>query len=185
MFLDSSVLSTRTMTLVSQVGLGPAGGELVGVHAQRVHGDARDVAAAADLLGAPVHGGAQDLGAAVAERVGPALAVEPGVIGAEYSLEYLAPRLVGEYPVVLRRRPRGVREMRDPHAGTQVSEHPRDERQVIVLHYRPDGALAAGRAGIGGQRLGECGVVRPEGVPLGQEAGAELRPVRRVVEEMV
>ena len=61
--------------------------------------------------------------------------------------------------------------MRDPHVGAQVSKHPRDKREVIVLHHGADRDRLAGRPGVGSQRLGERRVVRPEGLPFRPEAG--------------
>ena len=135
-------------------------------------------------LPGPVHAGAEYRLAAVHEAVGPALAQETGVVGAEYAVEDLPAHVVGEHPVVVRRRPRGVREMRDPHVRAQVGEHARDQGQVVVLDRRP-GRNRPLAPRVLGQRLGEGLVIGAVGLPLPGEGQPEVRPVRRVEQHVV
>ena len=86
------------------------------------------------------------------------------MVGAEDALQDLPAHVVGQHPVVVGRRPRGVREVRDPDVRAQVGEHPRDQGQVVVLHQGPD--RRARRPRVLRQRLGERPVVGAERLPL-------------------
>ena len=102
MFLDSSVRSTRTISLrppaastsvatrVSTSRSAARPRSSAGVHAKRMDADAGDVAPVADLLPGPVDLGAEEGLAAVEEGIGPALAQEAGVVGAEDAGQHLA-----------------------------------------------------------------------------------------------
>ena len=119
------------------------------------------------------------------------------MVGAEQAVQHFPAHVIRQHPVVVGRRPRGVREVRDPHVGPEIGEHPRDQAQVIVLHrgaergaFRPP-ARPAWRARLGrrarvlGQRAGERAVVGSERLPLPLERDPEMGPVRRVVEHVV
>ena len=139
-----------------------------------------------DRAGLMVHLGAEELGAAGDEGVGPALAQEPGVVRGQHAVQHFPAHLGGQQPVVVRRRPRGVREVRDPDVRALLGQHPRHQRQVVVLHHRLDrhgGGLLGG--GALGQRGRERGVVTAERLPLAAERRAEAGLVRRVVQHVV
>ena len=124
MFLDSSVLSILTISPGAQRG---------DVDAERVHGHPGDPAPVADpperagvfryfgasrLSGSgPVHLRAQRRLAAVEERGGPPVGVEADVVRAEHAVDQDPADLAWKHPVVVRRRPRGVREVGDADIG--------------------------------------------------------------------
>ena len=64
---------------------------------------------------------------------------EAGVVGAQHAVENGAADVVGKNPVVVHRCPRRVREVRDADARHGVAQHPRDERQMVVLHQHARG----------------------------------------------
>ncbi|CAM5721509.1 hypothetical protein SGLAM104S_00763 [Streptomyces glaucescens] len=118
--------------------------------------------------------------AARGERVRPAPGEEAEPVRAEHAAQHGPRDVVGEHPEVLRRRPRGVREVPDPQVGAQLAEHAGDQHQVVVLH---DHRGALGR--LGRQRLGEGPVVRLVGRPLAPELRVEHRLQRRLVQHVV
>ena len=130
---------------------------------------------------------AEKLLAAVDEGVSPAPAQETGVVGTENSGQDLAADVVGQYPVVIRRGPRRMREMRDPDSRRAPRQQVRRQAQVIILDDRAGGRAAVLRGGR--RRIGERGcehlVVAAERLPVAREAGAETRLTRRVVEHVV
>jgi len=149
MFLDSSVRSIRTISLRSPRGRrqrrdvrlhvrgrGPLA-QLPGVHAQRVHADGGGVAAVPHRPPGPVTSASSTSLAAVEERVRPPLGVEPGVIGAEHAVEHLAADVGRAGSRNSPAAPRSVAEVADRDVRPPVGEHPRDQRQVVVLHHRP------------------------------------------------
>ena len=139
-----------------------------GVRPEPVHADS-GVARAAD-----------DRGAARGERVRPAAGEEPQLVGAQHALQQLPCDVVRQHPEVLRRRPRRVREVRDPYVGPQGAQHPRHQGQVVVLHqYR----RALG--GLVGERLGERAVVALVRRPLRPELRVEDRFQRCLVQHVV
>ncbi len=150
------------------VGLVRALPQEVPVGAQPVHADLR----AAE----PAHDGV----AASGERVGPAPGEEPEPVGAQHPAQHLLGDVVRQQPEVVHRGPRRVREVADPEVRTQLAQHPRHQRQVVVLHDR-DGAL--GR--LLGQCLGEGPVVRLVGGPLPPELRVEDRLQGRLVQHVV
>ena len=98
------------------------------------------MASVADLLLAPVHIRAEEHVAAFKERVSPPLAVESSMVGAEHAFKNLSADRSGQYPVIVRRSPRRMREMSDPDVWAHVSQHPRHQTEVIIVDHRPDRA---------------------------------------------
>ena len=123
----------------------PQGGS---VHAERVHAHLGDMAPVGHPPGGARgrHLGAQDLGAALHERGGPPFGVKTGVVRAEDAVEQRPAHLFREQPVVVRRCPGRVAEVRDADVAGRpaqpLPQHPRGQAQVVVLDQDP---RAAGR----------------------------------------
>ena len=128
------------------------------VHAERVHGHLGHVPPVADppdravAVARPVHLSAEDHLAAIQERRGPSPGVKAGLVRAENAVKQRPAHLVGQQPVVVGRRPRGVMEV--PDAGVAgglaepVPQQPRGQAEVIVLDQDPHaGAPRFGRPG--------------------------------------
>ena len=125
------------------------------VHAERVDGHlghAVPVTDPRERSGCPgrvrgigqVHLRAEERRAAVEERQGPAPGEEADVVRAEHSVQHGPADLVGQHLVVGGRRPRGMREVRDPQVrratAGPVAQHPGGEGEVVVLDQRADAA---------------------------------------------
>ena len=189
-----------------------AGAQRRSVHAERVHGHFGDVAQVADppggardvtagavrartvRPGAPgrpaVHVRAEDRLAAIEERRGPPPGVKAGVVGAEQAGQQGPAHLAGEQPVIFRRRPRRMPEVRDAGVACGVTEpfpqQPGHQAQVIVLDQHPGAAWRRPAvACCRGQRVGERLVVGLVRLPVALELGAELRLVRDVEQQVV
>ncbi len=123
---------------------------------------------------------AGELRAARLEGVRPPPRQEPQPVRAEHSAQHLSGDVVGQHPEVLRRRPRRVREVADPDIRPQLAEHPRHQRQVVVLHQH-----RCPRRRLLGQRLGEGTVVGLVRRPLTPELRVEDRFQRGLVKHVV
>src|SRR5258708_450544 len=117
-----------------------------------MHANAGDVAGITHLAARPVHGGAEECLAAVRESIGPALAEEAGMIGAEYPCEDLAADLARQHAVIVGWCPWRVREVRDPRTSRAARQHSWREAQVVVLDHC-HGCASLSRLG---QRDGKC-----------------------------
>ena len=181
MFFDSSVRSTRTIALrppsCSQQRRPPR----LHVVLSRPLQQARQVDAQRmeAQLGRPpvvrhrqpvIGGRAEHVDAALRERLRPPARVEARGVCPEHAEQGLAGDVGRQQAEVVGRCPRRVREVRDAHVRPQVAQHPRDQRQVVVLHEHP-------RVGCGilGECLGERAVVGLVRRPL----AAEVRRRRR------
>ena len=154
-----------------------------GVDAQRVDAHAGDMATVDDTLRGPVDLSPQQRLTAVEEGVGPPLAQETRVVGAQHAIEYGPADVIGKDPVVVHRRPGRVREVRDPDAGHEFPQHPRDQRQVVVLHEHASRGWLRRRTA--GERARERLVVRDVGLPVAPECGPEARLDRGVEQQMM
>lgn len=150
------------------VGAARALPEEVRVRAEAVHPDLRTEGAAHHGL------------AARRERVRPAPRQEPEPVRAQHPAQQLPGDVVRQHPEVVDRRPRGVREVPDAQVVAQLPQHPRHERQVVVLHDD-----RGARPGLRGQRLGERPVVGLVRRPLRTEPWPEDRLQGRLVEHVV
>ncbi len=162
-----------------------------GVHAERMHGHLGDVAPVGDPPGRARarHVGAQDRRAALHERERPPLGVEPGAVRGEHPVEDGPAHLLREHPVVVRRRPRGVAEVRDAGLARRVAQplpdHPRRQAQVVILDQHPQPAGWRPGRGLLRHGVGERLVVGQVGLPVTAELAAEPRLVRGVEEQVV
>ena len=126
MFFDSSVRSTRTIVFRpgSPISARSARHPLVDVRlgATARAGSPRPRRGRARRSGCPagVPARRQHVRAAGGERVRPALGEEAGPVGAEDAAQQLRGDVVGQQPEVVRRRPRGVREVADPQVGARA-----------------------------------------------------------------
>ena len=59
------------------------------------------------------------------------------MVGTEHAVEDREGHVVRQQLEILGRRPRGVLEVGDPRGGVAVAQHPRRERQVVVLDQYP------------------------------------------------
>ena len=153
-------------------------GEVVGVHADRIH--VRADAAIADLDGA-IAGSTSFGGADAREEVlHPPLGLEPDHVGSEQSFDDPARPRVGQEPDVVRLGEGDVPEVADRKVRAHLAQDRRHEGEVIVLDQR-DAALRCGLRG----RLGEAAVHVGVGLPRVRVGLAERRRSRRVPEVMV
>ncbi|MDH6226370.1 hypothetical protein M2169_003340 [Streptomyces sp. MJP52] len=186
MFLESSVRSTRTIVLRRL----PSGSSPISARSSatrrptssRPARSRRKSASRAQSVHADpgVAEAAHDRVAAGGEGVGPAPGEEAEAVGAQHAAQDGLRDVVGEQPEVLRRGPRGVREVADAQVRAELAEHAGGQRQVVVLdqHRRALGGLL-------GQRLGEGTVELLVGGPLEPELTVENRFERRLVQHVV